>query len=74
MSEQPEGPDLEAAHIAYVTEDTHVDKADAWDRNALKNAEIERLRAALTICANHADDMPRVVKTAVNALAVQEGK
>ena len=31
-------------------------------------AEIERLRDALTICANHADDMPLVVKTAVEAL------
>ena len=28
MSEQPEGPDLEAAHIEYVTEEAHADKVE----------------------------------------------
>lgn len=36
--------------------------------------EIERLRGALTVCANHADDMPLVVKTAVEALIQSEGE
>lgn len=33
--------------VTWVRNDTHVDKATAWDELAKKNAEIERLRAAL---------------------------
>lgn len=43
-----------------VSEDTHVDKADAWGRNARKNYEIARLRASLSDAADaleHANDL-----------------
>ena len=42
--------------MVEVSEDTHVDKANAWDRNARKNDEIKRLRSALRDVIGMLDD------------------
>jgi hypothetical protein len=67
MDEQPEGPDLEAAHIEYITGDRPIDEVydtmrdveqnpmGAWQEIQQLFAEVARLREALEPFADVSD-------------------
>lgn len=46
--------------MSDISEDTHVDKAYAWDRNARKNEEISQLRRELRVASISVEAMAEI--------------